>query len=137
MPRFHFRLQTVLEVRGSEEERAKRAYLEARAERLALERALAEGRIMRSAMVAGAPTDFDSRRALETRLGKLESDERTIETQLGVLRDEEEAARERWVKAHQDHELLVKLREKALTEWNLAESRREQAELDEWAVLRR
>lgn len=137
MARFRFRLQTVLEVRGSEEERRKREYLEARAERIALERSLADGRVMRVAMVAGAPTDFDSRKALETRLGKLESDERLIESQLSVLRDEEEAARMRWVKAHQDHEVLVNLREKALVEWNLAESRREQAELDEWAVLRR
>ena len=32
---------------------------------------------------------------------------------------------------------LRKLREKAYAEWELEQSRKEQAELDEWAVLRR
>ncbi|MFQ3669372.1 MAG: flagellar FliJ family protein [Fimbriimonadaceae bacterium] len=81
--------------------------------------------------------DLEEHRALEIRLSKLDDDERHLLTVLDVLRQDEEMRRREWLAAKRDLDVLEKLREKALEDWTLSESRREQAELDEWSSLRR
>lgn len=137
MPKFQFRLQKVLEYRGTMEERAKDAYLEARVSRLACEQEIAALRDRRSRYLQEPVCGLEEYRALEILLSKLDDDERHLLTILDVLRHDEEVRRQAWLAAKQDLEVLEKLREKALEEWTLTESRREQAELDEWSSLRR
>lgn len=137
MPRFQFRLQKVLEYRGTMEDRAKDAYLEARVSRLACEQEIEVVRDRRRRYLQEPVHDLDEYRVLEILLSKLDDDERHLLTILDVLRHDEEVRRQAWLAAKRDLEVLEKLREKALEDWTLTETRREQAELDEWSSLRR
>ena len=56
---------------------------------------------------------------------------------LAVLETEEANALLAWQERKRELEALLKLREQAFAEYQLDETRREQAELDEWAVTRR
>jgi flagellar biosynthesis chaperone FliJ len=67
----------------------------------------------------------------------LDDGERSQNVVLKVLLNEEVTALNAWHLTKRDLETLVRLREAALEEYKLEENRREQAELDEWAVLRR
>lgn len=54
-----------------------------------------------------------------------------------IRRDEEDGAKEKWLQARRDRQAMDKLKERALTVYLTEEQRREQRDLDEWAVLRR
>lgn len=137
MPRFRFRLQKVLEYRGTIEERAKDAYLEARVARLACEQEIGALRDQRRRYLLEPVHGLEGFRSLEILLSKLDDDERHLLTILDDLQRDEESRRQDWLAAKRDLEVLEKLRQKALDDWTLTETRREQAELDEWSALRR
>lgn len=137
MPRFTFRLQKLLEYRKLQEDWAKDAYLEARARTLQAEREIAQVQGRRHRALRHHPASVDDKLSLERYLSKLDDDERALEAAHAVLEGEEDVARLEWLQAKSDHEALIKLRQKDLEEFNQEQDRREQAELDEWAVFRR
>lgn len=137
MTKFSFRLEKLLEYRQKLEETAEAAYRETQARRIDAEHDLEGIKITRRNAVGKGVGCLQGRIALEAYLSRLEDTERGQISVIGVLKDEEEQARQAWLIAKQECEVLEKLREKELAEYNLEAGRREQAELDEWAVLRR
>jgi flagellar export protein FliJ len=134
---FDFRLQRVLEYREMQEGWAKEAYLAARSVRLQGEVELQQIRDERSYLLEHTPSDLNSRRDLEHRLALIEDRERAQHQILMVLGNEETNALAAWQNQKRELEMVKNLKESALEEFKLEESRREQAELDEWAVMRR
>ena len=137
MARFRFRLQKVLEFRASCETAAKNLYLAKRSEVLAIEAGIGAIRQRRLDALSEPRSSLDHFRFLESELLRLDDDEREQNVVLSVLNDEAEALRIAWTRHKQDLETIEKLREKAFAEWTQELNRREQAELDEWSVLRR
>lgn len=137
MARFEFRLQRLLEYRELQEGWAKDAYLEARAKTLQAEQeiVLVQGR--RHLALRRPPATLNEKLSLQEYLSKLDDDERALEAAHSVLEGEEEVARLEWLRARSDHEALVKLREKEYEAYRKQQDRKEQGELDEWAVFRR
>jgi len=137
MRKFLFRLQKVLEHRERLEEEAKTAFLNARAQRLDAERMLEALAGVRAEALARPLAGLEDRLALERFLEALADRERQQRIVVRTLEDEEESLRQAWIEARRDAEALRKLREAARAEWQAEADRREQAALDEWAVLRR
>ena len=137
MAKFIFRLQKVLEYRADLETAAKNAYLGKRLEVLASEAIVSKIKQRRLDVLSEPRTTIAAYRLLETELIRLDDDERAERVVLSVLYNEEETLRKAWTKQKQELEAVVKLREKAFDEWTKETDRREQAELDEWSVLRR
>jgi len=133
---FKFRLQTVLEYREMQESWAKDAYLDARAARVSAEDIVLAIRTKRGEMIESTPSEINARRNLEWMLIRLDDQERDQNHVVSVLGVEEMNALAAWQNQKRDLETLVKLRDNELAEWNLEENRREQRELDEWAVMR-
>ena len=96
MSKFRFRLQKVLEYRETIEQRAKEAYLDARANRLEAEVVSAgiEGR--RSEVLAKPADDLAARQAIETMMLKLDDDQRTQQSVITILHEEEAKAMAEW-----------------------------------------
>jgi flagellar export protein FliJ len=134
---FEFRLEKVLEYREVQEGWAKDNYLDSRAARIQAEATIHEVRARRGYLLENTASDINSRRALEATLLRLDDDERAQNVVRNVLVAEEESALNAWHHAKRELETLQRLRDAALEEYTLEESRREQAALDEWAVLRR
>lgn len=137
MASFRFRLQKVLEFRAKLEAESKRTFLAKRSEVVAIENEIAQTRARRLEALTRPRASLDDYLLLEADLIRLDDVERQQNVVLSVLNDEAEALRLAWTRHKQELEAIVKLREKAHDEWMHAETRREQAELDEWAVLRR
>lgn len=137
MARFEFRLQKVLEYRERLEAAAKDAYLDARAQRLEAESKLDVLAVRRREALGAELMDLKDHQELEAFLQFLDDEERAHRLVIQALQMDEDERMKEWQAARQDLEALIKLRDKALEEWKLEETRREQAELDEWAVLRR
>lgn len=137
MAKFVFRLQKVLEFRADSEAEAKRRFLGKRSEVLAIEGVIAEIGARRLAALSEPRSALDQFRMLESELLRLDDYERDQRVVLSVLNDEAESLRVDWVRHKQELETMIKLREKAEDEWKSTQERIEQAELDEWAVLRR
>ncbi|MCX7800438.1 MAG: flagellar export protein FliJ [Fimbriimonadales bacterium] len=137
MRRFRFRLQKVLEHRERLEEEAKTAFLNARAQRLEAERRLEELRTQRAEWLSRSFGTLTDRLALERFLDALDGRERDQRIVIATLEDEEESLRRAWIDARRDAEAMRRLRQAAFDEWRTEADRREQADLDEWAVLRR
>lgn len=137
MPKFEFRLDTVLRLREREEEAKKQAYQNAVARRIEADQSVEDLRARRQEILVGAPLDLDTRRHLAGLLEKLDDDEQALVTIADLLQQEEEAALRHYHLAKQAAEALRKLRAGRLAEWELSEQRAEQAALDEWAVQRR
>jgi flagellar FliJ protein len=137
MAKFQFRLQRVLDFREMVEEWAKNDYLERRAARLLAEQERIQIAGKRKNAIDRGAESLDARRNLEMLLSRYDEEEAIQLRIIAELEEEEERAAEIWREKKQELEAMVKLRDKALEEWTLEESRREQAELDEWAVLRR
>jgi flagellar protein FliJ len=137
MRKFDFRLQKVLEYRLSQEQEAKNAYLRAQAERVKAEQEL--GRIFdwRSKLLEESYCSIHDRISLELLLQTVEDKEHHQRTVIEVLEVDEQTAMEAWQEAKKELETLEKMREKAYEQWRHESERLEQAELDEWAVLRR
>jgi flagellar export protein FliJ len=134
---FEFRLEKVLQFRQMQESWAKDAYLDARAARLEAEVEILNLKDRRGQLLEKTATDIDSRRALELTLLRIDDQERSQNHVLAVLANEEETAMNAWQHQKRELETLVQLREAALEEFKAEEARREQADLDEWAVMRR
>src|SRR5690348_11767533 len=137
MKAFKFRLQKVLEYREAMEHWAQEAYLDTRVARLEGEASLLEVHNRRQAALQRTAESIEDRRHLEMTLLSLDDDERAKETVVEVLKSEEEKALNLWHEKKRELETMIKLRDKAREEWQLEANRKEQAELDEWSVLRR
>lgn len=137
MPKFSFRLQKVLEFREMEEGAAKDVFVaaqNARADKQGEIRRLIE---YRSGIVAQTPNTLDARMHLERVMERIDDEERAQRAALAILENEEVSTQNAWNLKRQAVKAIEKLRESALEQWKLEEERREQANLDEWAVLRR
>lgn len=137
MAKFRFRLEKLLDYRRHLEDAAKSAYMEARARRIDAEYDLQGIAQTRATTLKHGLPCLEERRALHSYISRLEDQERAQQSIISVLTDEEEQFRKSWLKAREDAEALQKLRDNEYDNWQLEVSRREQAELDEWAVLRR
>ncbi len=137
MAKFNFRLQRVLDYRASLEEEAKRAYQAAHASTAEEEREIRAVHERRLGLLALETRDLDERQAVEQCVLSLDQSLRHHHTILDQLRFEEEKALARWVEARRSLLSIEKLRDKAWESWQLEETRREQREMDEFAVLRR
>lgn len=137
MKKFEFRLQKVLEYREAMEHWAQEAYLETRVARLEGEAALANVQRRRQECLQQEADTLQARMLLEMTLQSLDDDERAKVLVIDVLSTEEEKALGVWHEKKRELETIAKLRDSAYEEWKLEETRYEQAQLDEWAVLRR
>jgi len=137
VPRFVFKLQKVLEYRELLEKEAKDAYMEARAKTIEAEAELARMIEHRKAVIRQPLSSLDDHLALDAYVQACEDKERQQHLVIQVCEAEEEQKRLLWIEAKKDYQAIAKLRDKAFGEWLAEESRREQNDLDEWAVLRR
>jgi len=135
--RFEFRLEKLFEYRQLQEEWAKDAYLASQARRIEGEHEIDKVKARRKVALKNVPKDLAEHVALDGYLCRLDDEERGAEAVLSVLAIEEEDARLEWLEAKTASDALEKLREKDFELWQIDELRREQAALDEWAVLRR
>lgn len=137
MAQFRFRFEKLLEYRALQEKWAQEAHIEAMARQRECEQEIeALVRRKQEAMSAGT-CGLEGRLALEGYLNRLSDEADEYRAVLTVLEGDVEKAHAEWIKAHQDRQAMEKLREADLHEWQREQDRREQAELDEWAVLRR
>lgn len=134
---FKFRLETVLDIRAIELEAAERAYLHAKSKREDAEQDFQGVQFMLTENRRKPRESFQARLDAQAYTERLEDEARAITSTIGVLQDEEKVAMEAWMEARKEVKALEKLREKAQDEFNLELNRKEQAELDEWATLRR
>jgi flagellar protein FliJ len=134
--RFKFRLQKVLEYRERLEQDAKDAYLDARAKRLEAEVELVAIGRRRQESLRMPLDDLASRQAMELYMFRLDDEERQQTLVIEALETDEESLRLAWIERRREHEAISKLRDHAYDEWQLEAGRKEQADLDEWAVLR-
>lgn len=137
MRKFEFRLQRVLEFRELAETWAKEAYLEAHSRRIAVEQAIADLENKRHSLLEGHPRDVHEFRTYESYLELLDDEQRHHETVRELLVSEEDKAKEEWLSKRRDHELMKKLHDNELREWQLEMDREEQKMLDEWSNQRR
>lgn len=137
MAKFHFRLARVLEYRELQEDWAKRGYLEAQRARLVEDAELARIHARRAQTLKHPALCVADRIALERVLLALDDVEHQQRIALQVLLQEEAQAMAAWTESRRQAEALRKLREKAMRDFEYQESWQEQAQLDEWAVLRK
>jgi len=137
MALFKFRLEKLLEYRQLQEKWAKDAFLECRARMLEAETEVESVQRRRATALTSKACAFDERVSLESYVTRLEDEQRAAEAALAVMADETELALQEWHRTRHEAEAMVKLQESDLAEWTLEQNRREQAELDEWSVLRR
>lgn len=108
-----------------------------RAERLAGEEELEQMKRKRRSLASETVSDFSQLVQQQHALSRMESLEKAFLAALAVLANEEEAAYKAWMARKTDAEAIDKLREKALDLWEKEQEKKEQAALDEWAVMRR
>lgn len=137
MTKFNFRLQKVLDFRRIEEENAKTEFLEARARRIDAEHDLQYIQQTRSASLQVKSPSLESRTAMQAYLCRLEDQVRAQSSIIGILTDEEEKSKSAWIESRKAAEALQTLRDNEYELYQKESARLEQAELDEWAVLRR
>lgn len=138
MRKFKFRLETLQLVRIREAEEAKAAYLQAQRARFEMEDYLTELSLRRRESLTGsASSSYSERVALQNWMDALDLQQQQAETSLNILMDEEEACREIWHLSQQAADALQKLRIRHKEEFDLELARKEQSDLDEWAVMRR
>ncbi len=137
MALFRFRLEKLLEYRQHREEEAKDEFLERQARRYAAEAEIERLKEQKRHALHGSTGSLHDRINSERFIERLTDSIRGSEVAVSILLGEEEAAKSVWLKAKSDAEALDKLRDKDHAEWSIEEVRREQRELDEWAVMRR
>ena len=143
MPRFTFRLQTVLEHKQRLEELAQMEHARAQAAQSVEERSLAQLHDAEARGFAELERQrFDGRLDIESlQLGMTYLDALKVQITrqaqvVARVRKATEAKREALVGAMQERKALERLREKQLKDFLLAQSRRELAEQDEMVVMR-
>lgn len=134
---FKFRLQKLLEYRQLQEKWAKDAYMAKIAQRNEAELEVESLVRRKTDSLRAHPTGLDDRQALDSYVTRLEDEARAAEATVEVLNNEVEEALNAWNEARQEAEAMGKLREAEFEAWQLEQSRKEQSELDEWAVFRR
>lgn len=137
MAKFQFRLQRVLDYRAILEEQAKDAYLDAKAARLEAEAGIQSIADHRKKLLSTKLETIQDRISMQELLASLDDQERQQKIIIDMLTIDEENRRVEWVEKKQELETLVKLREKEYDMWQLEETRKEQAALDEWATTRK
>lgn len=135
MPAFAFSLQRVLDYRRLEEEWARETLRFAREAREEAETELEHLHAQRRALTAQPAVSLAARLDLEAFHTALDRDVESAQNRLALLANDEAKAAADWREARAAAEALTKLRESAHAEWEREEARREQADLDEWAVL--
>lgn len=137
MPKFVFRLQKVLEFRELEEGWAKDTFVAAQGARADKQTDIKKLMAHRTAIVSQPANSIESRLHLQRVMERIDDEERSERAVLAVLENEELSAQAEWNLKRQAVKAIERLRESALETWKLEEERREQADLDEWAVMRR
>lgn len=137
MRKFFFRLEKVLDYRRLTEEWAKDAYLQAQALRLEGDAVLSSICERRLALLFMPVLGVHERLGLEAMLERMDGEEAIQRRVIAELIEDEERAMAEWIERRREVEVLVKLRGREHDEWLLESNRREQAALDEWAVMRR
>lgn len=140
MPRFKFRLERVLDVRKSQEEREKMAFAEREAALAREKRRLAAAeRAYQDALEADGR---DEPRSVEDLLRQLARRERLLrdigqaQADLAAAAEAWRVARDRLIEARKKRRVLDRLRERRHETWRLEEARAEQAILDEMGTTR-
>jgi len=140
--RFRFRLESLLKLRHSLEQVAQRTLARTLALLDQAQAHLAEQRRAQAATVEarrtplGQPVDLERWRAIERFLLVVERRIATAEAQLREAEARVAAARQALLKAHQDHLMLVRLKERRQEQHTLEQLREEARDMDELAVLR-
>lgn len=137
MAKFSFRLQKVLEYRELQEEWAKKDYLTAQRARLEGDQQLAAVCQRRAEAMRYPTLGLADRIALERTLFALDDLEHQARLAQQVLLQDEAKALAAWTERRREVKALSSLKDKAFEQWDLDQRRKEQADLDEWAVLRR
>lgn len=131
MRRFHFRLETVLEWRRLhlelEETKLQRLFEELRAIDLAEDRLNADKVAAERAVLYAPSVEASDLEALETHRFHVAREKQRLGKERSDCRRRIAVQRERLLKAERDVRLLEKLREKQVTEWQLAASREQEA----------
>ncbi len=140
--RFRFRLESLLKLRKSLEQEAQRHLGRMVALRNEVEARLQDLRLRRQDALearraeAGQPIDLTLWRAVERWLVVLERRIASAEADLRQAESQVEAARKALTKAHQEHLMLLRLKERRQAQHTLEQFREEAAAADELAVLR-
>ncbi len=137
MKKFEFRLQKVLDFREAMESLAKDAYLDARSKRTEAEALALSIETRRQDILESPSQTLESRLSIDALMVRLDDELRAHQAVISVLADEEAHLKSEWIRAKQDFEALVKLREKAEALHKKEQELAEQRELDEWATTRR
>ncbi len=137
MTPFAFSLQRVLDYRRLEEQWAQEAFRLARTAVAEAEWELDAIRSRRASLDDSPVPTIAARLDLEACHRELTREEESAQNRLALLANDEARALDEWKVCRIAAEALAKLREAAFEEWTREQSRIEQAELDEWAVLRR
>lgn len=137
MARFRFRLQKVLEYRSMLEQEAKDRYLNARSRTIEAEAELANMTKSKLNTLKQPLLTLGDRLALDLYMIRCEDKEAEQRLVIQACENDEETLRLAWIQSKKDLESIVKLKDHALVEWTEDENRKEQAGLDEWAVLHR
>lgn len=124
-------------VREQAEQAAKKAYLEARARRIAAEQELEAMALQRVTAGRENALNLTDRMIRDDYLTRLEDNFRAFQVTLNVVRDDEEQLRLNWIARKQDTAALTKLKENDWMAYQKEALRQEQIALDEWAVMRR
>lgn len=137
MRKFEFRLERVRQYRRQLEDQAKKELLETQLRVRQAERELEEMLDHRRQMLENALGTVGERMNTLNYVSFLDEKCASQESIIAILRQDEEMMRNQWMAARRDAELLEKLKTKAKDEYDLDLSRFEQAELDEWTMMRR
>jgi flagellar export protein FliJ len=138
MHRFHFRLQSILELRRKQADE-KRLVLGAASQRCsAIEREIARRRDQRRLLLSDTHTvgregSLEERRIVEAYALRLEGEARTFETELVAAEKEREAAAEAYRLARQKADVLERLRTRREGTYIEQQKRDEQGRIDEVA----
>lgn len=140
--RFRFRLESLLKLRKSLEQEAQRHLGRAVAHRNEVEARIQDLKLRHQDALearraeAGQPIDLTLWRAVERWLVVLERRISAAGEELRQAEAQVEAARRALTKAHQEHLMLLRLKERRQAQHDLEQLREEIAAADELAVLR-
>lgn len=137
MPQFVFSLARVLEYRRLEERWTLREVERIAAEIRELESEVAGIEASAEVAVARAAQDVAARLTLLDHLRSLDDARRILRERRQETDRLLASAREEWIVRRTDRRAMEELEKRERERWAIEEARREQNELDEWAVLRR
>lgn len=135
MRKFTFRLEKLLRVREHSEDQAKDQFRMCRQAVLAVEKEIEDlDNLVEKAMIRPC-LSLPERIQTELLIMTLKEDRTMKLAALSIVEQEADTALGHWRLAKQDAEIVRKLKENAYIEWKTEAARKEQAQLDEWAVI--